>query len=365
MMDYRMKPQDQRRVFHISTTGMRNVTEDGGVMKKILVHGSGHRVPRYAMVDFHCTTYVRSSCRERVDCSSMCNPPFRCYLKEAGVPGLQIALRSMRVGDECQVRVAPEYGYGDEGCGHRISPGAVLYFELALLDYVETQDDGDMSTEECSKLPFNKLFKVCCLKYRNANRFFAAKNYVAAERFYADAAKRLESAPESANDEQRNQRRELLIKVYHKRAYCGLKVHDQKMAVASCRCVLRLDPADPRALYRCAVGLRELGEYEEAARMQRPVFDLKPRSEHVINELALLEDDDFVELARDKRETSACAAQGVNAHVLRRCLGRALEALGFSVTRRRLSIEQAVDPYTRRDIDKYLRLLATVGHPGG
>ncbi|KAL1440515.1 hypothetical protein MTO96_009371 [Rhipicephalus appendiculatus] len=308
---------------------MRNVTEDGGVMKKILVHGSGHRVPRHAMVDFHCTTYVQSSCTERVDSSSMRNTPFRCYLKEAGVPGLQIALRSMRVGEECQVRVAPEYGYGDEGCGHRIPPGAVL-----------------------------KLFKVCCLKYRNANRFFAAKNYVSAERGYADVAKRLESAPEPADDEQRNQRLELLIKVYHKRA--GLRIESSRpkdeqaralvQAVASCRCVLRLDPADPRALYRCAVGLRELGEYEEAARMQRRVFALKPRSEHVINELVLLEDDDFVELARDKR--------------VRRCLGRALEALDLSVTRQRLSIEQAVDPYTRRGIDKCLRLLATVGNPG-
>ncbi|KAL1443904.1 hypothetical protein MTO96_045768, partial [Rhipicephalus appendiculatus] len=183
---------------------------------------------------------------------------------------------------------------------------------------------------------------VCCLKYRNANRFFGAKNYVAAQHVYADAAKRLESAPEPADDEQRNQRRELLIKLYHKRAYCGLKVHDPKMAVASCRCVLRLDPAEPRALYCCAVGLRKLGEYEEAARMQRRVFALKPCSEHVINELALLEDDDFVELARVKR------------------VRRALEALDLSVTRRRLLIEQAVDPYTRRDIDKYLRLLATV-----
>uniref|UniRef100_A0A224YQD3 Protein containing FKBP-C domain n=1 Tax=Rhipicephalus zambeziensis TaxID=60191 RepID=A0A224YQD3_9ACAR len=79
-------------------------------MKKILVHGSGDRVPCHAMVDFHCTTYVQSSCTERVDSSLMRNTLFRCYLKEAGVPGLQIALRSMRVGEECHFRVVPEYG---------------------------------------------------------------------------------------------------------------------------------------------------------------------------------------------------------------------------------------------------------------
>ncbi|XP_049271821.1 inactive peptidyl-prolyl cis-trans isomerase FKBP6 [Rhipicephalus sanguineus] len=140
----------------------------------------------------------------------MRNTPFRCDIKDAGVPGLRIALRSMRVGEECQVRVTPEYGYGDVGCGNRIPPSAVLYFELTLLEYVETHDDGAMSSEECSKLPFSKLFKVCCLKYRDANRFLAAKNYVAADRGYADAAKLLESALEPPDDEQRNQRRGLL-----------------------------------------------------------------------------------------------------------------------------------------------------------
>ncbi|KAH8034034.1 hypothetical protein HPB51_019099 [Rhipicephalus microplus] len=109
--------------------------------------------------------------------------------------------------------------------------------------------------------------------------------------------------------------------------------------------VLRLHLAESRALYRCSVGLRELGEYTEVARMPRRGFTLKPHSEHVIDELVLLEEDEFVELTRHK----ICAA---------------LEALNLSATRRRLSIEQVVDPYTRRDIDKYLHLLKTVGSPG-
>ncbi|KAH8033107.1 hypothetical protein HPB51_007296 [Rhipicephalus microplus] len=62
------------------------------------------------------------------------------------------------------------------------------------------------------------------------------------------------------------------------------------MAVQSCRHIVRLDPTDPRALYRCAVGLRQLGEYEEAARMQQHAFALKPHSKHIINEIVLLKD---------------------------------------------------------------------------
>ncbi|KAL3188993.1 hypothetical protein MRX96_003139 [Rhipicephalus microplus] len=73
------------------------------------------------------------------------------------------------------------------------------------------------------------------------------------------------------------------------------------MAVQSCRHIVRLDPTDPRALYRCAVGLRQLGEYEEAARMQQHAFALKPHSKHIINEIVLLKDCEFVKPVRDKR----------------------------------------------------------------
>ncbi|KAH8023522.1 hypothetical protein HPB51_014771 [Rhipicephalus microplus] len=287
---------------------------------RIIVHGSGHRVTPHAKVHFHCTTIAQSEYTERIDCSVMRNSPFRCYVKQAGVPGLQIALKSMRVGEQCQVRVSPEYGYGDVGCGHRIPPGAVLYFEVTLLNCVQTHSDCVMSsTEECSRLPFSELYKICSVKYRNANKFLAAQNYVDAERGYSVVEKQLKSAPEPAPDEQRYQRRELLLKLYHKLAYCRLKVHNPKMAVESCRHILRLDPSDPRALYRCAVGLRQLGEYEEAARMQQHAFALKPHSKHIINELVLLGDYVSMKPVRDKhvhrtdKRSSSCT-EGPNSH---------------------------------------------------
>ncbi|KAL3213160.1 hypothetical protein MRX96_007751 [Rhipicephalus microplus] len=63
-------------------------------------------------------------------------------------------------GEQCQVRVSPEYGYGDVGCGHRIPPGAILYFEITLLNCVRTHSDCVVSsTEECSRLPFSELYK--------------------------------------------------------------------------------------------------------------------------------------------------------------------------------------------------------------
>jgi peptidylprolyl isomerase/FKBP-type peptidyl-prolyl cis-trans isomerase FklB len=49
------------------------------------------------------------------------------------VPGWNQALQLMRPGDEWELIVPPDLGYGDEGAGP-IPPGAVLVFRMELLD---------------------------------------------------------------------------------------------------------------------------------------------------------------------------------------------------------------------------------------
>jgi peptidylprolyl isomerase/FKBP-type peptidyl-prolyl cis-trans isomerase FklB len=49
------------------------------------------------------------------------------------VPGWNQALQLMRPGDEWELVVPPDLGYGDEGAGP-IPPGAVLVFRMELLD---------------------------------------------------------------------------------------------------------------------------------------------------------------------------------------------------------------------------------------
>jgi FKBP-type peptidyl-prolyl cis-trans isomerase len=49
------------------------------------------------------------------------------------IKGWQEALQLMRPGDEWIVYVPPKLGYGDEGAGGRIPPGAALVFRIELL----------------------------------------------------------------------------------------------------------------------------------------------------------------------------------------------------------------------------------------
>ncbi|RAK59639.1 FKBP-type peptidyl-prolyl cis-trans isomerase [Phenylobacterium hankyongense] len=50
------------------------------------------------------------------------------------IPGWQEALQLMRPGDEWVLYVPPALGYGDQGAGGEIPPGAALIFRIELID---------------------------------------------------------------------------------------------------------------------------------------------------------------------------------------------------------------------------------------
>lgn len=319
------------------------LSDDGGVKKKITKPGSGPVVPQHAMVTFHYNAYVQSSWTERIDSTWMRNTPHSCTLEELGLLGLKIIIHSMRRGEECQATIAPEYGFGAQGCHPRIPPNATLFYELSLVDFIEMEDEGgvDGLVIDYKQLSFDTLLRICCRKYRNGNRFYVAKNYTAAERSYAAAAKFLESAPDPADVRYSNKRRKLLLNLYSNQAQCALRMHNPKLAVMKSRRALLLDPCNAKALHRCAVGLRMLGQYEEAARLQRRALALKPQSVRIEKELVLLEGG-LAELERDYEDPDGT-----------------WEALDLNKASQRFSIEQAVEPATRSLIHRALKALTT------
>lgn len=53
------------------------------------------------------------------------------------IPGWDIMVPQMKVGEKRIFVLPPEFAYGDQGAGGVIPPGAYLYFEIELLDIVE------------------------------------------------------------------------------------------------------------------------------------------------------------------------------------------------------------------------------------
>ncbi|KAH6931314.1 hypothetical protein HPB50_023513 [Hyalomma asiaticum] len=269
------------------------------------------------------------------------------------VPGLAVAVRSMHRGEECRVVVSPKYGFGDLGCWPRIPPRATLLYELTLLNFIETESDHDMDgleREDYRKLPFDVVYEMCCRKHRNGNRFYEADDYASAVQYYAAAANALECVQQTTDSKVRQI--ELLLKLYNNQALCALRMRNEKLAVASARRALQLDPNCAKALYRCAVGLRMLGEFEEAVEMQRRAYELEPNSSHIGRELCALNRDLF----NQKEEVAQLYRN------MMRALGTdgsVCEERQASRRRLRLATEQAVEPLTRHVIRKALEALAT------
>lgn len=336
---------------------MEPLTEDGGVRKEVVKPGVGPLIPENCTIILHYNAYVSDNKSEPFDSTWLRNQPHRCSLEELMVPGLAVAVRSMRRGEQCRVVVSPKYGFGDMGCRPRIPPRATLLYELTLLNFIETEFDGDMDgleREDYRKLPFDVVYEMCCRKHRNGNRFYGADDYASAARCYAAAAKVLEWMQETADSKYRQ--RELLLKLYANQAQCALRMRNAKLAVATARRALQLDPDSVKALYRCAVGLRMLGEFEEAAELQRRAYALMPNSLPIERELCALNRGLF----NQKQEVAQLCRN------MMRALGTdgsACEEREASRRRLRLATEQAVEPFTRHVIRKAIEALATA-EPG-
>ena len=57
----------------------------------------------------------------------------------AVIPGWDIGIMSMNVGEKSQIVVNSEYGYGDEGKAGVIPGGATMVFNVELLDIIEEE----------------------------------------------------------------------------------------------------------------------------------------------------------------------------------------------------------------------------------
>lgn len=328
---------------------MEPLIDDGGVQKKVILTGKGPLVPENCVVILHYNAYISGNESEPFDSTWLRNQPQRCSLDELTIPGLAMAVRSMRRGEECRVVVSPKYGFGDMGCQPRIPPRATLVYELTLLNFIEVEYDGDMDYlehEDYRQLSFDIVYEMCRRKHRNGNRFYEAADYATAARCYAEAAKALEWTQTTMTCKD-----ELLAKLYANQAQCALRMRNAKLAVACARRALQRNPNYAKALYRCAVGLRMLGEFEEAAELQRRAYALAPDSSAIGRELCVLNKSLF---NRNQEISELCRnmmrALGTD--------GSASEERQVSRMRQRLAIERSLEPVPRILIRKAIEALA-------
>jgi len=119
----------------------KDLSGDGGVMKRIVKKGSGYKKPsKGAEVSVHYVGTLEST-GEEFDSSRGRGEPFKFVLDKGQViKGWDIGVASMRKGETAVFTLKPEYAYGKAGSPPKIPADATLVFEVELLDWSDEDD---------------------------------------------------------------------------------------------------------------------------------------------------------------------------------------------------------------------------------
>jgi len=124
------------------------LTEDGGVVKKVLKQGKGEIPPQGSMV----SVQYRGEFTNGTVFDSSDAYPFKFQLgKGKVIKGWDIAVATMAVGENSQLTVTGNYAYGSDGIPGEIPPNATLIFNVELLSFEESSPETESVSQDVDK----------------------------------------------------------------------------------------------------------------------------------------------------------------------------------------------------------------------
>ena len=150
-----------------------NVTEDGGVKKKILKEGSGEQASEGKEV--HVNYVGRNSNNQIFDQTK--DKPFTFKIGEHKViKGWEIGVKTMKIGEKSEFILSPEYAYGSQKVSDLIPENSTLTFEIELLEiHTPKKEISEMSYEE--KLTEGKKMKADGVEKYKSGDIAAARDF--------------------------------------------------------------------------------------------------------------------------------------------------------------------------------------------
>jgi len=132
-----------------------NITEDGGVKKKILKEGTGAQAVEGAEV--HVNYIGRNKDNKIFDQTK--DKPFTFKIgSHQVIKGWEIGVKTMKIGEKSEFILSPEYAYGDKKVSDLIPENSTLTFEIELLKFeIPKKEISEMTYEE--KLNEGKKYK--------------------------------------------------------------------------------------------------------------------------------------------------------------------------------------------------------------
>ena len=251
-----------------------NLTEDGGVIKKIITKGNGKKPNDRDEVIVHYQGFLEDG--TLFDTSYGRDDGFKFIIGVGHViKGWDIGIMQMEVGERSHLIVSPNYGYGKIGNLPKIPPNAILKFEIELLSAQERRPTKWMMNDE-------EKTKIAIKLKEDGNNWFRDKSYKEAEGFYREAISHLDSI-QNSNAEVKTLKKTILVNV----AIVCNKSQLWAECVRAWTQSLSIDSENPKALYNRGIAYRHLKHYEESLNDLKNAVKRNPNDKAIRNELEL------------------------------------------------------------------------------
>lgn len=285
---------EETEPFEKIAEGMKSIYDDGKIKKRILRDGYGELPPKNAIVKIDYNAYIEYSA-EPFDSTYARKRRHEFILQNGEVlPGLDMAVASMKLNEKSQFLVAPELAYGKLGCLGRIGPDATILFEIELHQIVDSGAAHSFSSlPEEEQNNFENVFKYC-LSLCNVARDKFKRNIKDAIYNYNQAVSKLENFVLNDYSQQEKQQ-DLLLRLHQNLLVCYTKNNEPKKGCMTATRIYRIVDGTtvklPAKVYFChAKCLRSLGEYQHAQRKLRQAQKLEPKNPDICNEYVLLQE---------------------------------------------------------------------------
>ncbi|KAG1663364.1 Inactive peptidyl-prolyl cis-trans isomerase FKBP6 [Nymphon striatum] len=249
---------------------MRKMTDisDGKklVYKKVKKEGTDENIPVNATVLIHYNASAEYQ-DSPFDSTYLRNVPFKFRINNGDVlPGLNIAVSSMKLKEISYFIVKPEYAYGSMGCPPRIPPDAMILYKVQLMNIIDDADAeiySQLNETEKENLSFERLCKFSNSELEKGNHFFKIRMYAKAKQCYGRMIDMLQNF-RLKNDEEEIVQQQMLLKCYLNSSICALKLNRAPLVITMCSLALQIDQKNPKALFRKGKAYKMLMEFDKA-----------------------------------------------------------------------------------------------------
>jgi len=274
---------------------MSNLTDDGGVKKKVVRPGGGIEVMEGAEVHVHYNGYLEHH-DEPFDSTRLRNKKQVVQLGHGNlIPGLEIGIKSMKQGEISRFLIEYDYAYGDMGCPPRVPAKSTVLFEVELIhfhDEAKIVEFDNLPMEEMSK--FSRVFPAAEERWKEGKAQYVAGRHRAALKTFKLAATDLEKCNLENEEEEKNQQT-LLFTLFKNLAVVAMKLKDYhktiKYGTKALGCPKHIQTANDRAKcnYLCGKANRLIGELRMSKMYLEKAYRFKPNDKMIAEELDSLD----------------------------------------------------------------------------